>query len=584
MTKSHCAFSVLLVAIAMAIESAQAEAAQSKRFFERFTLIPETNGQMHSYPCMDRLEDGLLLLVWAPKNEGVMQIMSAFSDDHGKTWTEPVFRIGMPGGLDGDPGVVVSGRRVFLTSTRHPPGDKKINTSTTWCVRSNDSGETWSPAYQIPMNHRYTCGKINKGVRLKSGTLLMGYSWDKNCEAGEVPSSEGAMHLLSGVMISNDDGDTWMNSGNTDSNVEPIFPWATSGTAEPAIIELEDGSIYMLVRTGSKHLYESRSFDEGKTWSAARPSPLRSNNTPASLCRFKAADGRHGIMCVWNNHLRRIDLSVAASFDGGRSWTTPRKIDGRTDGRQVSYPACLQTDEDTLIAVWQEDRPGGRVIASTRFNVAWLLHDPIEELQRELSSVELPGESSLGSALGYTSGDPCLASLRWTIQGDGGIVNDNRLELEPSGGYFLVNQPKDWNGNRSSLVECRMRVVSLGEEPLTQSAAELRIGGSHPRTVCQLFFREDAVSFESDYAHRHELDATELHTYRILTNVDAGNSCLYIDNARTPALVTHLGALGNDKSNRILFGDVSVGDANVLGQSEWEFVRWRSVKNTHSEK
>ena len=94
-------------------------------------------------------------------------------------------------------------------------------------------------------------------------------------------------------MISTDDGLNWHNGGETDAACEPLTPNAVRGTDEPAIVELDDGSVYMLMRTGSDHLYQARSTDEGKTWTAIGPSPLRGSNAPAALCNFQV-DGRRG--------------------------------------------------------------------------------------------------------------------------------------------------------------------------------------------------------------------------------------------------------------------------------------------------
>ena len=56
------------------------------------------------------------------------------------------------------------------------------------------------------------------------------------------------MYLRAGVMRSTDNGQMWHNGGNTDATYEKASASAVLGTDEPAIVELEDGSVYMLVR------------------------------------------------------------------------------------------------------------------------------------------------------------------------------------------------------------------------------------------------------------------------------------------------------------------------------------------------
>jgi hypothetical protein len=221
------------------------------------------------------------------------------------------------------------------------------------------------------MHHRYSCGKTHRGLRLRSGTLLMGYSWDLLCEQGKTLQEEGQMHLRAGVMISTDDGLAWHNGGDTDAACTPLVANAVRGTDEPAIVERDDGTLLMLMRTGSDHLYQAQSSDEGKTWTGIGPSPLRGSNAPAALCNFTAG-GRRGILCVWDNALVRFPLCAALSFDGGKTWSKPQDIAGPTGGRQASYPSCVEAADGTLVAVWQQQTPAGWDVRAARFRPEWV--------------------------------------------------------------------------------------------------------------------------------------------------------------------------------------------------------------------
>jgi hypothetical protein len=354
---------VLLASLVAAWPAAQFAAEPAG--LERFVVAAGANGM--TLPCMARLEDGRLLLVWTT---GGSAIMGAFSSD-GRNWSTPVAILSTSTGHDFDPSIVVSGKRVLVTST-NADFSKGIATSVTTCVRSEDNGQTWGPRYEIPMSHRYTCGKCHHGIRLKLGTLLMGYSWDMNCEKGKTLQTEGAMQLRAGVMISTDNGLTWKNGGDTDAKYQHASGGAVEGTDEPAIVELDDGSIYMLMRTGTDHLYEARSTDEGKTWVSIGPSPLRGHNAPAALCKIQARE-RRGILCVWDNAQVRYPLCAAASFDGGKTWSKPRDIAGPTGGRQASYPTCEQVADGMVVAAWNQETPNGTDVSSARFSLDWLL-------------------------------------------------------------------------------------------------------------------------------------------------------------------------------------------------------------------
>lgn len=367
-----------LALVLAAVLSASAQSDTPYAFLGHSTIAAHDAQFTHGLPSMARLSDDRILAVWTrfPAGGGEdMAVLGAISSDSGCTWHQPWVLIDHPQLLDADPSIVVSGLRVLVTCTTATFAEG-IRESSTWCVRSEDNATTWSEPYEIPMNHTYTCGKCHRGLRLKSGTLLMGYSWDVLCESGASHATEGQMNLRAGVMRSTDDGLTWTNGGDTTAEYAKIAQGAVHGTDEPALVELEDGSIYMLMRTGADRLFEARSVDEGVTWTGVRPSPLTGSNAPAALSPFVAEDGRRGVFVVWNNALVRYPLCAAASFDGCATWTAPRDIAAPYEGgRQNSYPSCVQAADGALLAVWQRDVPGGRDVCLARFSPAWLLED-----------------------------------------------------------------------------------------------------------------------------------------------------------------------------------------------------------------
>ena len=341
-------------------------------FFEQITVASHEDQHQHRWPCIAVLEDGRLLLTWSraaaePSDDAIVY---ALSEDHGRTWSEPKPLIAKEGFIEADPNIVVSGPRIFILCTS-VNFEKGIRTSTTWCVRSEDNAHSWSEPHTIPMNHQYTCGKTHRGLRLADGTLVMGYAWDVLCESGVAHDAESQMDLRAGVMRSTDNGDTWVNGGDTHAEYTKATE-GVSGTDEPALAVLEDGTLYMLVRTGADQLYEARSADGGITWTGVGPSPLFGSNAPAALC--SVTDGnRHGTLAVWDNALKRFPLCAAASFDSARTWSPPKDIAFPYTGGQASYPSCVQTADGTLVAVWQQDVPSGRDIRCARFNEEWLL-------------------------------------------------------------------------------------------------------------------------------------------------------------------------------------------------------------------
>jgi Neuraminidase (sialidase) len=270
-----------------------------------------------------------------------------------------------------DPNILVDRNRVFVFATQvNTPN--RIDKSWTILIRSDDNGATWSDPSEIAIPRQYVAGKQHNGIVLRDGTYMIGIAWDKWPQMGMAARTEGEMDLTAGVLLSKD-GKRWTLHGALYAVVDKITPGGTSGLCEPSLVELENGEILMILRSGGSFHYESRSRDGGITWSRPVPSPLPGHNTPAALFRLK--DTPTEIVAVWNNSpMVRYPLSAALSTDGGKTWTNPRIV-AATEGLQVSYPGLTQAADRTLVAVWQQALPdGGRDIRYARFTRAWLLN------------------------------------------------------------------------------------------------------------------------------------------------------------------------------------------------------------------
>ena len=356
---------------------AVAQSDEQRPFFESGTVrFPAVKGEINAYPVIARTESGKLIAAWSvsgPKNSDG-RITVSTSDDGAKTWSEPVTAIDIPGQFDGDPSLIIDGKRILvIPSTVVPPN--KITKSEVWMTVSEDDGRSWSKPAEINTGFKYFVGKRHIGLKLKNGTLVMPASYDIWAERGTPAKTEGEMDLKAGVLLSKDGGVTWEPHIDLHLFVPKVTPFATGGVVEPAIVELANGDLYMLLRTGTEYLYESRSSDGGQTWSAPVQSKLHGHNTPAALWRLDSRPNE--IVAIWNNSPRdRFPLSVAISADRGKSWSRPRDV-ARSDKLQISYPGITQDTAGNFIAVWQEQLAdgAGRAIRSARFNRAWVLSE-----------------------------------------------------------------------------------------------------------------------------------------------------------------------------------------------------------------
>lgn len=146
------------------------------------------------------------------------------------------------------------------------------------------------------------------------------------------------------VYYSDDDGRTWKVSAQV--TVPPHrkggFHQGTRwnhGAVEPTVVELNDGRLWMLMRTSQDRHYQAFSEDGGETWSEATPSPFYGTITMPTLyrmgngrllffwCNTTPLPERAGTDGVWEDVFTNRDaLHVAISSDDGRTWKGFREL------------------------------------------------------------------------------------------------------------------------------------------------------------------------------------------------------------------------------------------------------------------
>lgn len=382
MFRQKCVFAAVLLAAALVFAAPDLVFAQEKPFFEKGTIVePARHGDTYAYPVIGRTSTGKLITAWSQSGGGLRfaRVMGSVSADNGKTWGKPFKIIDNDGLSDGDPSMLVDGEKVFVYSSSVVPPNT-ITKIYTYAAVSEDDGKTWTKPVEIESEYNYLVGKRHLGSKLKDGTLIMPGGFDRWAQFGPVPArTEGEMDLVSGVMRSTD-GINWTPYFNLHTVAQKVTPFGTNGLGEPAVVELNNGELYVLLRSGTDKMYEARSTDGGKTWTEPQPSELSGHNIPASLWRLDQKPEE--IIVIWNNSpLERHPLSVAISGDGGRTWSTPKNVADITGVQkfyhdlQISYPGITQGTDGNFVAVWMEQLPDkkGRAIRWARFNREWVL-------------------------------------------------------------------------------------------------------------------------------------------------------------------------------------------------------------------
>ncbi|MBR4654821.1 MAG: exo-alpha-sialidase [Kiritimatiellae bacterium] len=308
---------------------------------------------------------------------------------------------------------------------------------------------------------------------------------------------KGRLGSMPSLVYSDDDGATWskpIHLTNTVSAGEMKHPdlsprWEV-GCEEPDLVELNDGTVMMIVRTSTDHHWIYLSKDGCETWGEPFRAPAFWNyNTMPLLLKLK--DGR--IVFFWNNtqilprrpaseypelgttevtgrwetvFTNRDALHAAISDDDGRTWTGFREIAlnairNREDYRESENELWKMTGgghgvDKSVHQAAACELPGGKIVilygqsaASRRiamFDVRWLY---------EKGRVE---DFRLGTA--NISNHLYLKSLMGGYRGWSGHCSFNRIP-----GAAMVREPDTSRGTRRECLQiCRIRDERLVDD------------------------------------------------------------------------------------------------------------------------
>jgi len=215
----------------------------------------------------------------------------------------------------------------------------------TYAMRSTDDGRTWEHIHKL---HDDWSGCVRDMIQTSQGRIVF--------TAMKMQHDPGRHAVL--TYSSTDDGQTWQASNLIDLGGQGHH----GGVTEPAIIELGDGRVWMLIRTNWGEFWSGYSYDGGRNWRVLQPSGIKASSAPAIMTRL--ASGR--LMLVWNRPLpegkdtwptsggdglwsevpvsnHREELSIAFSSDDGKSWSKPVVV-ARQKGTWLAYPYVFEVE------------------------------------------------------------------------------------------------------------------------------------------------------------------------------------------------------------------------------------------------
>ncbi len=234
---------------------------------------------------------------------------------------------------------------------------------------SSDDGRSFGPPRQVTSGSGYFVLNNDRVLRLRSGRLLVPTSWTS--DVGRVN------HFQVRIWYSDDQGATWNESASR-------LDYPRRGAMEPDVVQLEDGSLLMIVRTQLGHIATSRSQDRGETWTDLQPSAVVSPEAPATV---RSIPSTGDLLLIWNNRHekgaghggKRTPLVAAVSRNGGRSWSRPRVLE--PDPRHTyAYTSLIFAKGRAVMSYYVRDEATGRIASRFRsVPIAWFYDEDGEE-------------------------------------------------------------------------------------------------------------------------------------------------------------------------------------------------------------
>ena len=357
-------FAAVLAASGLVLAAVAAEPAPPFPRVE-FLLKPEvivrhTPERVFVGPSLFRLENGDILMAapWGRKPADFARERTALempmiyrSRDRGRTWREDhCFAMDWKlTGVPRDGGIsflrLRDGRLAALFNR-----DVDFGGGVPVITFSGDEGLTWSPAKPLIDREDVYYVMNDRLIQLRSGRLVVPASHKLGRKEGD--------HDECLAFLSDDAGATWRLSRGA-ITLNPFSGGVNRGLAEPCVVELKDGRILMLARTGAGSHHQSISSDGGETWSPPQPTTLTAALSPLTL--YRLPDGR---LIVFYEHAKpvfpgsmfpRNPLVCATSADEGASWSPPLLIDDEglpaVNGitQQHIYPCACFLPEGILL-------------------------------------------------------------------------------------------------------------------------------------------------------------------------------------------------------------------------------------------
>lgn len=349
-------------------------------------LDPGPGNRRNSEATFVTLKSGRIMLAWSKflgddhSDFGSGVIASRYSDDGGVTWNSEdrvLYKKDPKAKNVMSPSLLRlhDGRIALLVLRKEGHG-----VCQPWICFSSDEMKTFSKPQLIMPYPDYYVVNNDRMIQLKSGRIIMPVCqcrwrlpWENTAPreklAGDTKTHYPkpleafmAAPTLIYYYFSDDGGRTWLESRMSWYYCNPDG----SGSEEPGMIELKNGTLWSWARTGIIGLegygapqWQSFSKDKGQTWSTPEASKFISCCAPMSVKRIPKTGH---LLAVWNDHSGRFNvpkprplswartpLVSAVSKDEGKTWKHHMLLE-KSPEHGFCYCAIHFTDDAVLFS------------------------------------------------------------------------------------------------------------------------------------------------------------------------------------------------------------------------------------------
>lgn len=282
-----------------------------------------------------------------------IDVYERHSDDNGATWSTHKMVVGteadhaLVGGGHGfgDVSLVecASGKIVaIMVGGPGYFGSTPSNPIVPTIITSTDGGDTWSAPRTLTdelYKTTYTEGAVQGSFAGSGRGLMLQRQKDEQLNGRIMFAMSHRFannNVQEYIIYSDDEGDTWKFSTQS----------AYSGGDESKLVELADGTVMISVRQSGQRGY-NKSTDGGVTWGTqAKWADIDGNACNGDILYVN----KHVMLHSYPNNGKRKNVTIKASFDGGKSWSNPYVVCAPS-----SCYSTMDVTKDGDIAIFYED-------------------------------------------------------------------------------------------------------------------------------------------------------------------------------------------------------------------------------------